>query len=331
VLTPYAVVGYGRLGTSFTSDGRDCGDGHRGARRPARPGGRGPGTRRDLGRDLRYLWHVRLVADPGRLEPGRRRRYPHRGVGADPDRARPHAAAGPMASAPPGGAAGGRVRPARSRGMPAFLLQRRPADTGRCGPAAGVPGHGPGRRVDVAAARRPAPAAHRDRGGLGHRRAVPGAQPDRLGTDRPDRGDVGPARRGRPGHIFRAVGVGRRPAAADHDGLGRDVRGRGRARRPRRRRGAAAGHPGRQCPLPRPLGELDRARARAVAAGRGRRLRGRDWRGPPAGSQAGLIHRDGRGAVRGAVRLAAARPAPVAGAVPRRRVHPRWDRPGPGR
>ena len=50
---------------------------------------------------------------------------------------------------------------------------------------------------------------HRHRHGVGDRRADPGPRPHRRGADRPDRGDVGPAGRGGPGHLLRAVGVRR--------------------------------------------------------------------------------------------------------------------------
>ena len=101
----------------------------------------------------------------------------------------------------------------------------------------------------------------------------------------------------------------------------------GRARRDRR---AADDRHGRRRHLPRSPGQLDRAGARAVRAGRGRRLRGRHRRGPPARGQARLVHRHGRGPVRDPVRLAAARPAAVAVAVPGRRVHPGRHRLRPG-
>ena len=78
-------------------------------------------------------------------------------------------------------------------GLPAVLLQRPAADTGRRGAAAGIPRRGAGGPLGLAAARPAAAAADRHRRGRGDRGAGDGAQPDRDGPHRPRWGDVGPA------------------------------------------------------------------------------------------------------------------------------------------
>src|SRR5581483_3606975 len=124
-------------------------------------------------------------------------------------------------------------------------------------------------------------------------------------------------------------GGARGAAAADRDGLGRDVRGRGGAGGARLHRGTAAARDQRHRPPAGPARELDRAGAGVVAGGGGHRLRGRHRGGPAAGGQTGLVHRHDRGAVRDPVRLAGPGPAADTHPVRGRGVHPRGDRPGP--
>src|ERR1039457_5277339 len=147
-------------------------------------------------RDLRDVGNIRLVADRRGLEPGGRRAHPDRRVGAHPHHPRPGAVAWPVGPAAPGWGPGSCLRPRRSRGLPAVLLQRDRADAGRRCPAAGISWHGTGGRLAVAAPRPAGPAARGRRGGRRERRAARGAAPGGGGwvwcPRRPGRGAIAP-------------------------------------------------------------------------------------------------------------------------------------------
>ena len=218
------------------------------------------------------------------------------------------------------------------------LLQRRPLSPGRRGAPAGVLGDRSGRAVDVGGARAAPPAADgRRRRGRGAR-TCPGPGSDRGRAHRPDRRAVGSGRRGRAGHLLRAVRPGGRRTAVGRPRLRRyGLRSRSADRAERGRPVATARH-FRRGRLRRSPDELAGADRRAVAGGRGHLVRRRNRRGADPGGTVVLVRRADRGARRS--RCWACTPSATSRAARSRRSRTcrRWPasrttpwRSGPGR